>query len=107
MSAVRARWLAAAVVLVLLVAGAVAWATAGGSRRESASTGTAGQAAELQQGGTVTFAGGADPSGFNINTSKNNSTELQNIMGTSTRRCSAPTRTSWPGSTASSWTGPS
>jgi peptide/nickel transport system substrate-binding protein len=79
MSAVRARWLAAAVV-VLLVAGALVWATVGGNRGQSASTSTTGQAAELQQGGTVTFAAGGDPAGFNINTSKNNGTELQNII---------------------------
>ena len=79
MSAVRARWLAAAVV-VLLVAGALVWSTVGGERRQSASTSTAGQAAELQQGGTVTFAGGGDPTGFNINTSKDNGTDVQNAI---------------------------
>ncbi len=79
MSAVRTRWLAAAVVLAL-VAGALVWATVGGDRRQSASTGTADQAAELQQGGTVTFAGGGDPTGFNPNTSKDNGTEVQNVI---------------------------
>ena len=79
MSAVRARWLAAAVVLVL-VAGALVWSTVGGDRGQSASTGTADQAAELQQGGTVTFAGGGDPTGFNNNTSKDNGTEVQNVI---------------------------
>ena len=48
MNAVRTRWLAAAVVLAL-VAGALVWATVGGDRRQSASTGTADQAAELQR----------------------------------------------------------
>jgi peptide/nickel transport system substrate-binding protein len=79
MSAVRARWLAAAVV-VLLVAGALVWSTVGGNRRQSASTGTAGQTAELQQGGTVTFAAGGYPTGFNNNTSKDNGTEVQNVI---------------------------
>jgi peptide/nickel transport system substrate-binding protein len=79
-SAVRARRLAAAVVVVL-VAGALVWATMDGNRGQSASTSTAGQAAELQQGGTVTFAGGGDPTGFNINTSKDNGTDVQNIIG--------------------------
>ena len=79
MSAARTRWLAAAVVLVL-VAGALVWATVGGNRRQAASTGTADQAAELQQGGTVTFAGGGDPKGFNVNTSKDNGSEVQNVI---------------------------
>ena len=79
MSAVRTRWLAAAVV-VLLVAGALVWSTVGGDRGQSASTGTADQAAELQQGGTVTFAGGGDPTGFNSNTSKDNGPEVQNVI---------------------------
>jgi peptide/nickel transport system substrate-binding protein len=79
-SAVRTRWLAA-VVVGLLVAGTVVWATVGGNRGQSASTSTAGQTAELQQGGTVTFAGGGDPTGFNINTSKDNGSDLQNIIG--------------------------
>jgi peptide/nickel transport system substrate-binding protein len=79
MSAVRTRWLAAAVV-GLLVAGTVVWATGDGNQGQSPSTSTAGQAAELQQGGTVTFAGGRDPTGFNINTSKDNGPDVQNVI---------------------------
>jgi peptide/nickel transport system substrate-binding protein len=79
MSAVRARWLAA-VVVVLLVAGALVWSTVGGNRRQSASTSTADPTAELQQGGTVTFAAVGDPTGFNPNTSKDNSPEVQRVI---------------------------
>ncbi|HSO54451.1 MAG TPA: ABC transporter family substrate-binding protein [Actinomycetes bacterium] len=79
MSAVRARWLAA-VVVVLLVASAVVWVTVGGSRRQSASTSTAGPTAELQQGGTVTFAAVNDPTGFNPNTSKDGGPEVQRAI---------------------------
>ncbi|HKP98864.1 MAG TPA: ABC transporter family substrate-binding protein [Actinomycetes bacterium] len=79
MNAVRTRWLAAAVVLAL-VAGALVWVTVGGSRRQSASTSTAGQTAELQQGGTVTFAAMGDPTGFNPNTSKDGGPEVQRAV---------------------------
>jgi peptide/nickel transport system substrate-binding protein len=67
-SAVRRRWLAAAVVL-LLVAGALVWATVGADRRRPA--GSADRAAGIRDGGTVTFAAFALPTGFNPHTSVN------------------------------------
>jgi peptide/nickel transport system substrate-binding protein len=76
-SAARGRWLVAAVVL-LLVAGAVVWATGDGDRRRPAGTG---QAAGIQEGGTVRFAALAEPTGFNPSTSENNSPEVQNVVG--------------------------
>jgi peptide/nickel transport system substrate-binding protein len=73
---VRTRWLAGAVIL-LVVAG-VAWATVGSSSRRTASD--AGQPAGIREGGTVTFAAGSEPSGFNPNTSKDNGTAVQNAV---------------------------
>jgi peptide/nickel transport system substrate-binding protein len=75
-SAVRGRWLVAAV--VLLVAGAVAWATLGPGWPRPAGTG--GRPAGIREGGTVTFAGG-EPTGFNINTSKDSGTFAQDVVG--------------------------
>jgi peptide/nickel transport system substrate-binding protein len=75
-SAVRGRWLAAAVVL-LIVAGTLVWAT--GDRRRPA--GGAGQAAGIRDGGTVRFAANGEPTGFNPHTSENNSTTVQDAVG--------------------------
>jgi peptide/nickel transport system substrate-binding protein len=76
--AVRARWLAGAVV-VLVVAG-IAWATLGLGPRTTAPTG--GQPAGIREGGTVTFAAGDEPSGFNPNTSTDASPWVQNVVET-------------------------
>src|SRR4029453_5816644 len=79
MSAVRARWLAATVVM-LLVAGALVWSTVGGNRRQSASPGTGGQAGGVPQGGPVDLGGGGDPTGFKINPSKDHGADVRNII---------------------------
>jgi peptide/nickel transport system substrate-binding protein len=76
-SAVRRR-LAAAVVL-LLVAGALVWATVGVDRRRPA--GTADQAAGIRDGGTVTFAANGEPTGFNPHTSVNAGPAVQDVVG--------------------------
>ena len=78
MSAARRRWLTAAVVL-LLVAGALVWATGRGDRSRPA--GTADQAAGVRDGGTVTFAANVEPTGFNPNTSANNGPAVQDVVG--------------------------
>jgi peptide/nickel transport system substrate-binding protein len=77
-SAARGRWLAAAVVL-LLVAGALVWATAGTDRRRPA--GTADQAAGIREGGTVRFAANGEPTGFNPSTSKDSGPAVQDVVG--------------------------
>jgi len=74
---VRIRWLVGIVVLILVAAG-VAWALLGSNPRRTASS--AGQPTGIGEGGTVTFAGG-EPSGFNPNTSKDNGTFVQNVVG--------------------------
>jgi peptide/nickel transport system substrate-binding protein len=73
---VRTRWLAGAVIL-LVVAG-VAWATVAVGPKQTAPTG--GQPAGIREGGTVTFAANGEPSGFNPNTSKDNGTAVQNAV---------------------------
>jgi peptide/nickel transport system substrate-binding protein len=77
-SAARGRWLAAAVVL-LLVAGALVCATAGTDRRRPA--GGADEAAGIREGGTVRFAAIGEPTGFNPNTSRNNGPAVQDVVG--------------------------
>jgi peptide/nickel transport system substrate-binding protein len=77
-SAVRSRWLAAALVLAL-VAGVLVWATVGADRQRS--TGTADQAARIREGGTVRFAANGEPTGFNPNTSKDSGPAVQDVVG--------------------------
>jgi peptide/nickel transport system substrate-binding protein len=77
-SAARGRWLAAAVVL-LLVAGALVGATLGTDRRRPA--GGADEAAGIREGGTVRFAAIGEPTGFNPNTSRNNGPAVQDVVG--------------------------
>jgi glutathione transport system substrate-binding protein len=77
-SAVRNRWLVAALVLAL-VAGVLVWATVGADRQRPA--GTADQAAGIRDGGTVRFAASGEPTGFNPNTSANNSPAVQDVVG--------------------------
>jgi peptide/nickel transport system substrate-binding protein len=77
-NAVRGRWLAAALVLAL-VAGVLVWATVGADRQRS--TGTAGQAAGIREGGTVRFAANGEPTGFNPNTSKDSGPAVQDVVG--------------------------
>jgi peptide/nickel transport system substrate-binding protein len=77
-SAVRSRWLAAALVLAL-VAGVLVWATVGADRQRP--TGTADQAAGIREGGTVRFAANGEPTGFNPNTSKDSSPAVQDVVG--------------------------
>jgi peptide/nickel transport system substrate-binding protein len=74
---VRTRWLVGSI-LVALVAVGVAYATLGRDQDTNgeATSGTA----RIQQGGTLRFAAGDEPSGFNINTSRGLSTALQNIV---------------------------
>jgi peptide/nickel transport system substrate-binding protein len=77
-SAVRGRWLAVAVVL-LLVAGALVWATGRGDRGRPA--GGTDRAAGIRDGGTVRFGTSAEPTGFNPNTSTNGGPALQDAIG--------------------------
>jgi peptide/nickel transport system substrate-binding protein len=76
-TAVRTRWLAGAVVL-LVVAVSVAWAMLWSGSSRTARAGR--QATAIQDGGTVRFATIAEPTGFNPNTSKDNDTATQNII---------------------------
>ena len=76
MKVIRTRWLVSIVLLVLVAAG-VAWALLGSGPRPTASSG--GQPATIAEGGAVTFAAG-EPSGFNPNTSKDNGTDVQNVI---------------------------
>ena len=73
----RARWLVGSIVVALVAVG-VAYATLG--RSEDPTGEAASRTARIQQGGTLRYAADAEPSGFNIYTSKGNSTALQNVV---------------------------
>jgi peptide/nickel transport system substrate-binding protein len=76
-TAVRTRWLAGTVVLLVVAVG-VAWAMLWSGSSRPASDGR--EATAMQDGGTVRFGTIGEPSGFNINTAKDNDTAVQNVV---------------------------